>query len=275
MPGFASYDDLINETTTNGKSGDWDFFKIGSAMQAAGSWHRLWIASGSPGAGAEPAGTPGTSYTLAAGSINFPNVSTDQRYMLTLGATATQNCVLMVYDRLVAVGAISSASTGAKTINSAGLPRYAAPASANVQCWLEVTTASTTTQCVCAMNQYTNEAGTTGRAGGNISWPAAATVKDCMIGPMPLQVGDKGVTSVQVGINIVTANTAGVFNVVLLRPLAFIPLIANQWTERDMVLQLASLGAAQCFDGASISLAVLASGTTALNCWGKIRTGYG
>jgi hypothetical protein len=55
MAGFSSYDDLINEMTTNGKIRTWDFFKISTAPEAAGQAHTLWKASGMPGAGSNPA----------------------------------------------------------------------------------------------------------------------------------------------------------------------------------------------------------------------------
>jgi hypothetical protein len=85
-------------------------------------------------------------------------------------------------------------------------------------------------------------------------------------------VGDKGVRSVET-LNVGTAGTAGVVTVLLMQPLAFLPIIANQWNERDLVLQLSALP--QIYDGASLGLAVLASGTTALNIWGNIRIAYG
>jgi hypothetical protein len=274
MPGFASYDDLIQEMTVNGKQFDWDFFKVAPAnAQAAGSWQRLWTGVGSPGPGAEPAATPGSTYTQVAGSMNWPNVSTDLAYLVTLGAAANQNCTLMLYDRLAGVSGLSLAATGAKTVNSSALPRYSGAAAAAVQAWLEITTATTTTAPVVNLNSYTNEAGVTGRAGGNITFPAAATVLHAMIGPMPLQAGDKGIRSVEVGLNVGTAAAAGACNLILLRPLAYLPLIANQWNERDLILQLGALP--RVFDGASLGLAILASGAVTTTVWGKVRLAYG
>jgi len=270
MAGFTGYDDLINQITTNGQYDDGQGFKVGSAMQGAGSWHRLWIAAGLPAAGAEPATTPGTSYSGSTTAITFANVSTKQRYLLSFGACATQNTMLMVYDRLVGVSGISTASTGNKTVNSTTLPRYTS--GTNVQCWLEVTTASTTTIATVNLSSYTGDVNGASQVGGNISFPAAATVKDCAIGPLPIAAGDKGVKSVQVGLNVGTANTAGVVNVVLIRPLAYLPLIANQWNERDLVLQIAALP--QIFDGASLSFYALATATTATNFWMNLRTAY-
>lgn len=273
MAGFTSYDDLINEMTVNGKELSWPFNKVApAAAEGAGFWQTLWTANGTPSAGAAPAATPGVAYTDVAGSMNWANVSPDQKHIVTLGAVANQNCTLMLYDRLVGVGSVSLVGTGSKTVNSAALPRYSGTAAAGVQAWLEVTTATTTTQPVVAMNSYTNEAGTTGRAGPNLTLPAAATDLHTMVGPLPLQSGDKGVRAIST-INVVTAPAAGVVNVVLLRPLTFLPLIANQWNERDLVLQMTSLP--RVFDGASLGLAILASGAVTTTVWGCVKLAYG
>lgn len=269
---FATYDAIIAAIAA-GQFNDFNPSKIGPAMQGAGVWHSLWTASGTPGVGAAPATTPGTQYSNAAGSINFPAVSTLTRHGLTLGAVASQNCTLMLYDRLVAVSGISIATTGNKTISSAALLRYAATLAVDVQCWLEITTATTTTAAVVSLNSYTNEAGTAARAGATITFPAAATVVGSLIGPMPLQVGDLGIRSVEIGLNVATAAATGILNVVLLKPLAYLPLIANQWNERDLVQQLNALP--RIYDTASLALAVLPGAVTALNLWGQLRAAHG
>lgn len=272
MPGFTSYDDIITEMTTNGKRNTIPFAKVGVAG-LVGVWESLWTAVGIPGAGSAPAGTTGTSYSKDNGSINFPDVSTDLRYLLSFGATATQNCTLMLYDRLVGVSGISVASTGNKTVNSTAVPRYSGTAAVGNQVWLEVTTATTTTAAVVSLNSYTNEGGTAGRAGGSLTFPAAATVLSSLVGPLPLQAGDLGVRSVEVGLNVGTAASAGVVNVLIIRPIAFLPIIANVWNEVDLVLQLTQLE--RLFDGATLGLAMLHTVTTATNVWGKLITGHG
>lgn len=271
MPGFSSYDDLINELTTNGKRFDWDFLKTGPVAEAAGQWVSHWYAAGSPGAGADPATTPGTAYDDAAGAMFFNDVDPDQKHMLTFGAVATVDCTLMVYDRLVGVSGISLASTGNKTVSSTTLPRYSGTAAAEVEAWVEVTTATTTTAPVISMNSYTNEAGTTGRAGGTLTFPAAATDQRWMA-KLPIQAGDKGVRAIST-INVATAASAGVANIILIKPLAYLPLRATMWNERDLVLQLARLP--RVFDGACLALAQLASATTATTIMGKVGLGYG
>lgn len=272
MPGFSSYDDLIAEVTQNGKFYDLDFFKTGTAMQGAGVWHSFWKRVGMPAAGSDPATTPGTQYANTGGSINFPAQATDFKHLLTFGCVATQSCTVMLYDRLVGVSALSLTTTGAKTVNSSALTRYTGTGARGVQAWLEVTTATTTTQAVVNLNSYTNENGTTGQSGGNATFPAAATVVDTMI-QLPVGGSDQGIRSVEAGLNVGTAAAAGAVNLVLIKPLVTIPLIQNIWNERDLVLDLTSLP--RLFDGASLGLAVLAQSATAVNLTGKVRAAYG
>jgi hypothetical protein len=203
--------------------------------------------------------------------MNWSAVSPSTAHVVTFGGVSTVNCTLQLVDRLVGVSGISLATTGSKTVNSTTLPRYSGTAAAVVEAWVEVTTATTTTAPVISANSYTNQAGTAARAGGNLTFPAAATVARWM-GKLPLQAGDAGMQSVQT-INVATAAAAGVCNVILQRPLATLPLIANVWNERDLVLQLAALP--QVFDGASLALMQLASATTATSIWGTVRLAYG
>jgi len=270
--GFTDYNDLINEITNNGKLLAWDFSKAGAAAQGAGSWETLWKLAGSPGAGSDPAGTPGTQYNSAAnnvGSMVFADVTPDTKHLVTFGGVSSQPGTLLLYDRLVGVGGISLASTGNKTLNSATLPRYAG--GIGVIPVLEVTTATTNTAPVVSLNSYTNEQDQTGRAGGTFTFPAAATVLHYLCF-LPLQGSDKGVKAAAT-LNVATAANAGVANFVLIKPMAYLPLMANTWNERDLVLQLAGLPRA--YDGACLCLAFLANGTAAPNIWGNIRIAYG
>jgi hypothetical protein len=278
MPGFSSRDDLITEVTTNGKQDLWNFYKVApAAAEAAGVWQSLWKGVGNPGAGADPAATPGTAYasdasTNVAGSMWFPDRDTDQRYLLSFGAVANQNCTLMLYDRLVGVSGISTASTGNKTINSTALTRYTGTAATLNEVWLEVTTATTTTAPIVSLNQYTSADGTTGQSGGTVTFPAAATDLHSMV-QVPLSASKQGVRSVEVGLNVGTASAAGAVNVVILRPLARIPLLANQWNEVSLLDD--TMGLPRVFDNATLGLALLASVTTATTVWGSINCAYG
>lgn len=270
--GFTSYDDLISEITVAAKFTDINFYKASSAPEAAGVWHSIWTGAGYPAAGANPATTPGTQYNSTAGGIVFADQATDTKHIVTLSAVANQNCTLMIYDRLVGVSGISVASTGAKTINSSALLRYTGTNSNGVQCWLEVTTATSTTAPVVNMSSYTDQDGNTANSGGNYTFPAAATNTECLLGPLPLAAGDVGLRSLET-LNVGTAGASGVVNVVLLRPLLLMPLIANQANSMDYVLQNTSLP--RVFDGATLGLAFLASGTTSTQIWGSLKVAWG
>lgn len=270
MAGFASMDDLLDEATTNGKEYAFDWFKYGPAAKANGVWTRLWASSGMPGAGGEPSATPGDAFTNVAGSINFPNQSPDHKHFFTFGGVATQDCVLMVYDRLTGVGGVSIATTGNKTIDTVALPRYAGTDALGVQVWIEVTTAVSAGTPAITLNSYTAQDGTTGRSGAALTLSATPTAHAMY--QLPLQSGDLGVRSVET-INVGVAGTSGVVNVVLVKPLVQIPLIASQWNEVSLVSQLHSLP--RVYDGASLGFAFLASTTTAPNFWGCVRLGYG
>lgn len=270
MPGFASYDELINKITAAAQATDFHFHKASSALQGAGWWHSLWKATGTPAAGSDPAATPGTQYNASsAGALSFSNVSPMTRHGLSFGAVASQNLTLMVYDRLVGVSGISLATTGVKTVNSTALPRYTD--GVGVQPWLEVTTATTTTAPNVNLNSYTNDSGVAGRSGTGLTFPAAATVLTAAIGPLPPQAGDKGVRSVE-SLNVATAAAAGVVNLILIKPLEYIPLTQSIWNERDLVMQFSKLP--RIYDDACLGLMLFASGTTSSQAWGQIKTGY-
>lgn len=279
MPGFTSYDDMINEATTNGKTQEFDFMKVGGTTQGAGFWYSLGRIGAIPAAitdGAAGSGTPGsggTALTNASGTLNGPNVSTDQKAMVTFGAISTVACSLMLYDRLVHVSGIVTTSTGSKNVGSAALPRYTGASSVGVQAWLEVTTATTVTAPVAHLLTYTDDGGTTANVGAsNTSFPAAATVLNTMVGPLAMAAGDAGIRSVET-LNVDTASTVGAVQLVLLKPIATINLPANTWVEKDFVLQLTALP--RIFDGASLCLMAMCTATTAFNTWGQIRIIYG
>jgi len=280
MAGFSSLSDLVSELTVNGKVLECSFFKSGSAPEANGVWHDLWPGGGYPAAGGNGAagsGTPGsggTALTLADGSlVKWANTSPDTKHLLTFGAVASQDCTLMLYDRLVSVALGAITSTGSKNVGSAALPRYSGAASIGVEVWAQVTTVTATSAPVMHLLTYTDQDGNTGNVGGNLTFPAAATNVDALVGPFPLAAGDTGVRSVET-VNVDTASGgSGAVNIVLLKPLAYLPLVANTWGEREFLSMLPSLP--RLFDGHTLGIAMLATGTTATNVWGMLRAAYG
>jgi hypothetical protein len=275
MPGFSSRDDIISELTTAGKRDEYHFYKAGTAPEAAGIWHSFWKVPGSPGAGANAATTPGTVYTSdattpVAGTMWFPDRSTDQKHLLSFGAVATQNCTLMLYDRLAGVSVtLASAS---QTINSGALGRYSGTEAVLNEVWLEMTTASTGAGANIGLSSYTSADGSTGVAGPtNLALPAAAFNVDAMM-QLQMNAGEQGVRSVET-LAVGTTATAGVANLLIIRPLARIPLLANIWNEVSFLDDVLSLP--RIYDNAALCLAMLATGTTATNVWGTITCAYG
>jgi len=275
VPGFTSRDDIINELTVNGKKDEYHFYKAGSAPEAAGVWHSFWKATGSPGAGANAAATPGTVYdsdptTPVAGSMYFPDRSTDQRYLLSFGAVATQNCTLLLYDRLVGVNVtLASAS---QTLNTSALTRYTGTDATLNEAWLEMTTASTAAGANIGLSSYTAADGTSGIAAPNLAaLPAAAFNVDAMV-QLPMNAAEQGIRAAAT-LAVGTTATAGVANFLIIRPLARIGLLANVWNEVSFLDDV--LGLPRIYDNACLGLAMLASGTTATNVWGNITCAYG
>lgn len=256
MAGFTGTNDLISEVTQNGKVYPRTGFKNVTSPEAAGVWHSLWRETGMPGVGADPATTPGTSYSSSAGGLYFPDQASDYKFLANMMTTLTQVGTVMIYDRLVAVSGISVASTGNKTISSTSLPRYTN--GIGVQCWLEFSTASTATVGSITLNSYTDTDDNTGQTGAAVSMPAAATNVNSFV-QLPLAAGDLGLKAVST-INVGTATTSGVVNVVLLYPLGYVPHAANVATIMDFVTGLPIMP--RLYDGATLGLAVLAANTT-------------
>jgi hypothetical protein len=276
VPGFTSRDDIISELTTAGKKDEFNFYKAGTAPEAAGVWHSFWPAAGQPGAGTTSAGaTPGTVFnsdatTPLAGSMFFPDRSPDLRYLLSFGAVATQNCTLMLYDRLAGVNVtLASAS---QTINSGALTRYSGTAATLNEAWLEITTASTGAGANIGLSSYTSADGSTGvDAVARIALPAAATNVQAMV-QLPLAASEQGIRAAAT-LAVGTTATAAVANFLIIRPLARIGLLANIWNEVSFLDDV--LGLPQIYDDACLGLAMLATGTTAVNVWGNITCAYG
>jgi hypothetical protein len=277
MAGFSSYDDLISEATVNGKIYKWDFYKNGTTSPAAGIWYSLARRGGYPIAitdGAAGSGTPGaggTALTNATGSIFLENQTPDIKVITHIEANANAAQNLMLYDRLVHVSGVVNNSTGSKNVGSAALPRYTD--GKGVQVWLEYTTPGTTTASIVHLDSYTdNDNNTAQSCSTTITAPATAMTQDSMFGPIPLATGDLGVRSVET-MYVDTASTAGVVQVVLMRPIASLYIPANTHAEKDLVLQFTALP--RMYDGASLCLMYRTTATTATNLYGSITIAWG
>ena len=277
MP-FTSQDDMIYRITTLGNTDEYWFSQVNTSDTPPGNcWttmHSIFVSGHPQGpAATAPSGTPGVAYTSDVNCITFPNVSPSIRYLTCIEIAEITDrpdvyvpvdMQVMVYDRLVAVGAIACSATGNQTVNSTALPRYTGTASATVQCWLEITTQGNTTAPVVDLNSYTQDDGTSGiSAGSSLTFPGVATGRPSFLGPMPLNATSKGLRSIQVGLHVGTAGPASVVAVTLIRPLATISLSAGAALTCAGWLDLGSLldPLPQIFDGASLELAFLDSST--------------
>jgi hypothetical protein len=178
----------------------------------------------------------------------------------------------MLCDRLVDVSAVTLASTGNKTVNSTTLPRYSGTAATGVQAWLEVTTATTVTAPIVNLSQYTAADGTTANVGASVTFPAVATDLHSAI-RLPEAAGKQGVRSVEVGLNVGTAATAGAATLVLLKELATIPVIANQNNKISLMFDFPPMQ--RVFDGASLFLMFQPQGVVTATLHGKVVLAYG
>lgn len=271
MAGFSTLAELLTEITTNGKSRNLPFNKSSSTAEAAGVMHSLWTAAGLPGIGANPAGTPGIAYDDTVGGFVLQDEASDFKFLMALDCMASSTATLIVYDRLVGVGAVDLTTTGDKTIASAALPRYTGADAAGNEVWLEVTTATTVTAPIVSINSYTDEGGNTGAVGDLVTFPAVATNVGAII-PLPLAPGDYGVRAVAT-LNVNTAASAGACNLLIVRRLATIPLMANIGAMVDFVRGYPSFP--RIYDGATLALAFVSTTASATAFQGSLLVGWG
>ena len=267
MPGFANYDAIINALTTG--KGQQKFFQKASITSVAAFWYRLWNAAGVPGAGVDP--TPALQGQVPARDIagalaqNNP-ISPATLHMLSFGAGGGTMGTLMIYDRLWHVGGISLTVNTLQTFTGVVAPSRHSDGIGNLLL-VEITTASTATASTFTVN-YTNEHDVSGRQATLVGgFVASEPVNRCYF--LALQASDHGVKSVQ-SCQLGTAKTAGVANLILLNAaeIACVPWVANSWTERDLVLQMANLP--RLLDDACLTLMVLASTTSTGMIYGRL-----
>lgn len=270
MAGFSSFTDLLAEMAA-GKVWEVPFQKAGS-VSVTNQWYSHWKQAGFPPAGGDPATTPGTQYSNADGSIYFDDKDPDRKFLVKAGLvsqSASYASVVMVYDRLVGVSGISLTSTGDKTINSAALPRYTD--GVGVLAALEITTATNTTAPVVTLNSYTNTGDQAGRAGDQVTLGSTY----CPVGYfhiLPLQAGDKGVKAVAT-INVGTATTGGIANLILFKPLAVIPLVPGISNDIEFVMQQAALP--RIYDDACLGFLSFYTSTVAVGIGGCLTVAHG
>lgn len=198
--------------------------------------------------------------------LYYADQSPATKHILTFGAMSTQDCVVMLYDRLVDTAGFLTSSGAAQTVNTAPLPRYTD--GIGVEAWIEMSVTGAGTP-VMHLSSYIDNDGNAAQVGASVTLATTPLINSMY--QLPLAAADKGVRAVST-LTVDTTGASGVFNVALIKPLGYLSLTSNLWNEKDFVLQLTSLP--QVFDGGSLGIAYLASTITAPNFRCALRIGY-
>lgn len=271
MAGFTSVDQYVEAVASLGQGDFSSFFKIGTAPDGTATFYSFWKDPGGPGAGTNPAGTPGTAYDLDAGGLwAWADVEGGgaERYLGELELMASQPCTLFIYDRLVGVGGLSVATTGNKTCATTALTRYTN--GLGVEAWVEFSTAGTANTGVITLNDYTDNDGNTGQTGTSVSMPSTTPNIGTLV-RLPLAAGDRGVRAVNT-INVGTATTTGVVNLVLMKRIAAIPVKVNAGTPVNLLSHMAKLP--RIYDGCTPMLVMYSQNANATTVHGSSGSGY-
>lgn len=271
MPGFNSYDAVLDALTVAGKGEDF-YFNKASITTVANSFWSLWTAAGQPGAG----GFGGTNLAARAvsatttGALAFTNpVGPDTKHLLAFNAASSVAAgTLLAVDRLLDYPGISATVTTLQTAdNTVVIPRYTT--GAGVQMFCEVTTAlGATAQTVTIL--YTNQAGTAGRSTTLSPVTSSAVNRIPQLGFfIPLAAGDTGVRKIE-SWQFGGSMGAGVLNFTLCRPFADLPIQgAAQMVERNLVLHTPRIQ--QIVDNAALSFLLFAGTTSSGSINGSLR----
>lgn len=256
---------MISEAT-NGKRQDALFNKVGT-LNVNAAWASLWNVGTLPSAGGTPTARPGGAVpdnTTTGGLKQTDPTGGDTLHFTTAFAqsTAAPNTLLM-YDRIYHASAILHTVNTAQTIT--GLPtRYTGTAAKGNFAFLEVTTLLSNTAHTITVT-YVDQDGNTAEAASAI--PAIAASAVTRIPHVPyyfgLNAGDTGmrnITQIQMSV----ALAAGVSNLVMCHPLAFIPCpIANSMSVMDGInsaFNLAEIKSGACL--AFLEIKGVATATT-------------
>lgn len=275
MPGFASYDQIINALAVNALGQQGLLNKV-SITTVAGGKYALSYAAGNPAPLVFGTALTATQMTSAITGAILPftdAVAPATKHLLSAGVGSTVAAgTFMVYDLLARYpfsGAVLS-----NTFTSVTLPardNNGTTAGAGVQMMVvnASATASTATTLTVA---YTNSAGVAARTTGAQAIIASAqhrVLHDTQGFFLPLQAGDVGVGTIQTATLAATATSAQL-EIQLIRPLLYVPvLVAGGYTERDLVLNTPKLP--RLFDGTALQVALLAGTTTSGNVHGALQ----
>lgn len=259
MAGFNSLDELIQESTVNGKRHRMQGQRVinTGATSVASRWHECFAGGGTGGTGVLT-GTAGVAVALNSATTGALPLNAniegggDTRHItvghiLTAGATVPQGTAMLVdlllmYPSLVATGAPTTLNNGVAMPS-----RWGGNLGEEVQVMGVPVTAGFSAAAQSYGLVYTNSDGVGSRAGllvaGSNSTPVGGLLGGGVAGTINtpfanLAAGDRGVRSIQ-SYSINTASTTGALTLVLFRPIAEFPIIgANVIAERNFATQL-------------------------------------
>ena len=236
--------------------------KAATPTLVTGRWHSTWGMAGIPGAGSWNTTLAGVNLSstsaMVAGQIPFTDPGSGSSYLARFVGAVGQPGKLLLCDRLWHNGGFT-AVTSAQTINSAAFPARDVNGSTNgvgvfVGMEYSATGAANTPTITVS---YTNQAGTAGRTGSNLT-TSSAPPAGTFVG-LTMQAGDTGVQSVQT-VAFTSAPTAGSVNLVAYRVIAALECAqAYQASALDLVTG----GMAQMFNGSVPYLVFIPTSTTA------------
>lgn len=293
MPGFSSLDDLLLETSTNGKFDvvNWARTVNTGATSAAGRWHECFASTGSGGIGSL-SGTAGVGAAFTAASsgalpIGAANVTPDLRYLASLQAYTP--AATLVPGRILLVDLLyqypSCVVTGTPTTLNNTAPRPTRLGTgAGVRVGAAVNGALGAATPLLTLS-YTNQAGTSGRS-GTLQASAASLPVGTLLSPgatagiqggpaMNLAAGDSGVRQID-SYAITSGGTTGTVTLFLYRPIASLPLVAaNTEALTNLLNDLPPLSQIQ--DDACLTFLALTGGALVANqqIAGDLKTVWG
>jgi hypothetical protein len=207
--------------------------KTATRTTVASGWFSMFDLAGNPGAGTLAIGNTAAGVVPTDATAGYPLINAfgggATGYIGRAVYSSTVACRIALYDRIFAAGAFAfNANT-----TLAGQPSYlgripggtAADCAGQTELWAEMVTVATGNQAVAVT--YTNDLGTAGRTTGAVGIGAAPTLGRCW--QLPLQAGDKGVSSIQTIVGSVA--TVGTFNVMALRPLGEARIVAANFQQ--------------------------------------------
>lgn len=251
MPGFSSYDSIINAISTLGKGQEVLFSKTAPAAQVAGAFHTSWAYTGIPAAGSWAGAGGSTTATLVtcdsttAGAIPLVSPTTasgENPYVITASVMPTTSVAgtLILVDRIADTGALTTTAGGTCTLTMPGGGWARSTSGVGVMASVESLTGTPTAGTVVTMT-YTNTASVGSRVSGSATSVAGTHRVVGTSGPfINLQSGDLGIKSIE-SLSITTATALNIALVVY-KPVLMIPCVtANYYAERDMVIQTPKL----------------------------------